>query len=339
MNSLSALKLGYNIFLSNIKPLRFPYKLVFAVTYNCNSKCKTCNIWNKPIKDELETHEIQNFFSKNKFPWVNLTGGEVFLRSDLVKIVKSMRNTYLLNITTNGILTEKIINDSLEIKKLIPKFILVVSIDGSKEVHNKIRGVDCWENAIETYKRAKKKGIETYLGLTLSPYNIDYFQETSDDIKKVISDFKMKDLHLNIYHESEIYFKNKGQIKLDEQYYKKLKQIIKKFIQNKKGIDFVTYIERRYLKSIEQYLDTGLSPITCKALISSCFLDPQGNIYPCSILNCKLGNIKEIDYDLKKIWNDKNSEKIRQKIKENKCPGCWTPCEAYQSILGSLVKK
>lgn len=336
---MSVLKLGWDIFLSNFKTLKFPYKLIFAVTYKCNSKCKTCNIWKKKIKNELELHEIQKFFNKNKFSWINLTGGEVFIRSDLLDIIKSMKNVYLLNITTNGILTEKIIKDSREINKLIPKFILTISIDGSKEVHNKIRGVNCWENAIEIYKKAKQAGIETYIGLTLSPYNINHFEQTIMDIKKAIQNFTIKDLHLNIYQESDNYFQNKGQIKLDEQYNKKLKQIVKESIKTKKGLGFVTYLERRYLKSIEKYLDTDISPIPCKALNSSCFLDPQGDVYPCTIYNHKLGNIREIEYDLKKIWSDKSSDNIRKKIIENECPGCWTPCEAYQSILGSFVKK
>jgi len=77
--------------------------------------------------------------------------------------------------------------------------------------------------------------------------------------------------------------------------------------------------------------------LPCKALSVSCFIDPYGTIYPCTIFNKKLGNLRQANYNLKKIWNSKKSAEVRKLIKENKCPGCWTPCEAYQTILGNLI--
>jgi len=331
------LRIGSKAFASNFKTLREPYKLIFAVTYRCNSKCKTCNIWQQKTENEMNLDEIKRFFNKNSFLWVNLTGGEVFIRDDIVEIVKSMRGIYLLNITTNGILTKRIIEDSEDIKNIVPKYVLTVSIDGPKKIHNEIRGVDCWDKALKTYRELKEIGIKSYIGYTFSPYNIDHFEETFDEIVRIIPDFTMKDLHINFYHESDIYFVNKGQIVLNNEYVEKLKERISYFAQYKKGLGMIPFLERRYLEHIEKYLDTGVSPLPCKALSSSCFLDPQGNVYPCTFLNTKLGNIKESDYGLKKIYNSKNVDRLREQIKNHKCPGCWTPCEAYQSILGNLI--
>lgn len=335
---MSALNLGLKILMSNFKTLRFPYKLIFAVTYKCNSKCKTCNIWKKEIGDELNLEEIKLFFRKNKFPWVNLTGGEVFLRNDIVEIVKSMSKLYLLNITTNGILTSKIIDSSKKINNIIPKYTLTVSIDGAKKIHNKIRGGNCWEKAIKTYKKAKQNDIECYIGHTISPYNIDYFHETLNSIKKEIPDFTVNDLHINFYHESELYYTNKGKIKLDEMYQKKLSDLIIYFKENKSKKGIIPRLEKKYIKLFEKYIDSGFSPLNCKALSSSCFLDPIGDIYPCTFLDEKIGNIRQTEYNLKEILNTNQKEKIRKKIKKAECPGCWTPCEAYQTILGNLFK-
>ena len=230
---------------------------------------------------------------KNKFSWVNLTGGEVFLRDDLVEIVRSIQGTYLLNITTNGIKTSKIVRDCKEINDIIPKFILTVSVDGPEKIHNKIRGGNCWRNALETYKRLREIGIETYIGYTISPYNIDYLYKTIGEIQKIIPDFSIKEFHINTYYESEIYFANKNKIKENQEYIEKLKKIINDFIKKKKGFDPVSYLERKYLKLIEKHFGTKNCPLDCKALSSSCFIDPMGNVFPCTSFNINLGNIRE----------------------------------------------
>jgi MoaA/NifB/PqqE/SkfB family radical SAM enzyme len=330
--------LGLKILTSNIKTLNFPYKLIFAVTYKCNSKCKTCKIWKKEVKNELTLDELQNFFSKNKFPWINLTGGEVFLREDLVEIVEAIRGTYLLNITTNGILTDKIIKDSIKIRDIIPKYILTFSIDGTKKLHNTLRGVKCWEKAIDTYKKAKDVGIQSYIGVTISPHNIKYFDDTLNEIKKTIPDFTTKNLHVNFYHESELYYENKDELNLDEKYIKNVVEIIDKLKKSKTGFGLISNLEKKYIKLYEKYINSRITPLPCKAPSASCFLDPQGNVYPCTFMKNNLGNIRKSGYNLKRIYNSKKIDEIMKEIKNNNCPGCWTPCEAYQSILGNLIK-
>ena len=68
----------------------FPYKLTFCVTYWCNYKCQTCNIWKMKPRDELRTDEIRRFFERSSgFSWVDITGGEVSLRKDFVDICEA----------------------------------------------------------------------------------------------------------------------------------------------------------------------------------------------------------------------------------------------------------
>ena len=98
----------------------------------------------------------------------------------------------------------------------------------------------------------------------------------------------------------------------------------------------ISFLEKRYLKKIGKYLESSKSPLKCKALVSSCFISPNGDVYPCTIFNKKLGNLKDVNYDLKKIWKSKRTSHVRNLIKQNNCNGCWTPCEAYQTILGNL---
>jgi hypothetical protein len=52
----------------------------------------------------------------------------------------------------------------------------------------------------------------------------------------------------------------------------------------------------------------------------------------------KLVNIRDINYDINQAWNSKRFNDIRVLIKNEKCPNCWTPCEAYQSIFWAILK-
>ena len=67
-------------------------------------------------------------------------------------------------------------------------------------------------------------------------------------------------------------------------------------------------------------------------------MDPTGNVHPCSMWDRPLGNIRDHDYDLGKIWNAPASLEAVREIREKRCPHCWTPCEAYQSLLGNLPR-
>ena len=100
----------------------------------------------------------------------------------------------------------------------------------------------------------------------------------------------------------------------------------------------VDYLERTYLRNVRRYLETGRTPMRCHALRSSCFVDSWGNVFPCTIYEKKLGNLRDADFDLGRIWRSAAAEVLQKEIWNYKCPQCWTPCEAYQSIMGNLLR-
>jgi len=66
-----------------------------AITYRCDSRCTTCNIWKiqNHQKDELTLGEIDSFFKENReflkdVESIQITGGEPYLREDLTEIIK-----------------------------------------------------------------------------------------------------------------------------------------------------------------------------------------------------------------------------------------------------------
>jgi len=344
------MRLGWKILLSNFNILKKPYKLTFAITYKCNSKCKTCGIWKKKPKNELTLDEIEDFSKKsNFFSWFNITGGEPFLRKDIVDIaqvfLENSKDFFLFNTTTNGYTTDLIYEKTQELLTLsIPKVIVPVSLDGPKEVHENIRGVKgSWERAVETYRLLKdlekeNKNFQTFLGYTISPYNIGKFQETFLSVKEEIPDIQPLDFHANLFHSSGHYYSNIEQKSSMRNYKKELLKEIK-IIEKMKGNKFfdpVFFLEKRYINLARKFVKTNKTPLKCKAMMTSCYIDPTGNVFPCTIFNKRLGNLRDVDYDLMKILNSDFAKNVRKKVEELNCPNCWTPCEAYQTILGNI---
>lgn len=349
MKIIPAGNLAKKIFLSNIDSLKLPYKLTFAVTYNCNSKCNTCNIWKKTKISELTLKEIEKFSeNSNFFSWFNLTGGEPFLRKDLVQIVnaflKNSKDFFLLNITTNGLLTNLIHDKVEEMLSLdIPRMVTVVSLDGPKEINDNIRGMaGSYDKAIYTYQLLRDlsrnhKNFETYLGYTISPLNLGKIEDTVSSVKDAIPDTKPKDFHFNLFHVSKHYYSN---LKDSLQEYKERVMKDLETIQRIKGTSLnpIQFLEEKYIKLAKKFIEDKKTPLPCKAIQTSCFLDPEGNVYPCTVFDKKLGNIKDFAYDLKELLKLDFVKHVEKDVRELRCPNCWTPCEAYQIILGNISK-
>jgi len=342
---ISALKLGTKIISTNLGFFN-PYELNFAITYRCNSKCKTCGIWKVKPKNEINLDEIKKFAKKIRFiHWIRLTGGEPFLRPDYVDIVRVLNDNldlFLLSTPTNGTIPNLIYNNVKEILKFFHKrYIISISLDGPKKIHNKIRGVKCWEAVIETYKKLSElenKNFKVFFGYTISPYNVGYLKETVNDVKEVLPKVSLKDFHINIFQTSEIYYHN-TQRKIKKDYIKKAIEEIELCIDSRSDfLDPINIIELKYLRLARKYLKTNRIPINCNIFNLSCFVDPMGNVYPCTIFNKKLGNLRENDYDLKRILCSKKAEATMKEIIKGNCPQCWTPCEAHQMILSKWFK-
>ncbi len=188
--------IGYTAVKSNFTALKRPYKLNFAITYRCQSRCLTCNIWKKTPQNELTIEEIRDFAKKNNyFKWIELTGGEVFLRSDLVDIAEAFNRyspLYILTMPTNSLTNHDYIISKLSaiLNLGIPKIAVTVSLDGYRELHDKIRGVPGnYDKAIDLYKRLielKKsyKNLYFTFGYTISGYNLFVCKNKKNTCKK-----------------------------------------------------------------------------------------------------------------------------------------------------------
>ncbi len=341
-------KLGLTALKNNVVELKNPYKLTFSISYWCQSRCLTCNIWEIKPKGELELNEIQEFAKKNNFfKWIEITGGEPFLRKDIVEIVKAFndncKDLFVLTMPTNSLCNHDMVTEKL--KKIldfgIPKVSITLSLDGDRETHDKIRGIPGnFDKVIDMAKRLHElkktyKSLFFVFGYTMSRFNQGKLEKTFNAIKEELPWMTYNDLHVNVGQISESYYKN-GELDIRAEKNELAKEI--DFLIKKRRFEFgaIPIIENIFLRNLVKYVNTEKSPIKSKSLDASLFMDSYGNIYPSIMWGRKIGNIRDTNYSLDKLWHNVDAEEVRKIVHEGKEPTCWTACEAYQSIVGDI---
>lgn len=315
-----------------------PFYFTFAITYRCNSRCLTCNIWKvKKHQKELAAQEVNDIFSGSKYLSkvrnFSITGGEPFLRkdiSDLVLSIKEKCEESHISISTNGSMPRKIRD---EVGKMIDRFnrqdiTVFVSVDAIGKKHDENRGVKgSFKKAMKTVELLKSINCRTTLNSTISPNNVREIQDVYELSKKLNCGFATR-----LAANSSFYYKNK-----DEKYeYSNedmifLEDFLKKVIRENRALfrsrDF-------FLSKFSSFQRNGDSGIPCYSSRFSFFLDPYGDVYPCISLDRVVGNLRKKPFD--EVWKSKEMDDVRDFIKKRKCM-CLQDCEMIPSIELELI--
>jgi radical SAM protein with 4Fe4S-binding SPASM domain len=322
-----------------------PLKLNLCLTYWCQYKCKTCNIWQRKPTDELTTEEIGTLVRVNpNVNWLDLTGGEIFLRRDIDDIFDAILGGWsrlaILHFPTNGFQTDRIVNSVERIAGRGPAHIIItVSVDGDESLNDEIRGIrGGFRRQMETFRALRRiPGIQAALGVTLSTHNLGQFDRTFAACARECPGLTVDDIHLNVAQRSSHYYGNadidavapdakSARAEMDR--YRRLRST---------GWSPRQLLENAYLKHLDRFLATGSTPMPCHALRASCFIDPWGVVYPCITYSRPIGRLRDTGMRLDPIWNDAQASQLQQEIWKGQCPQCWTACEAYQSILSNTL--
>lgn len=340
---LSWIKFGLVILLSNFKNLRFPYKLFLVVTKSCGSRCGNCFIWKEAVEDELTVGEYQKMaksIGKHLY-WLNISGGEPTDRKDIKEIISAFvdncPNILCINFTTNALNLSELMSVANFLETVnVPVIRINVSVDGPEKIHDKIRGTPGgYKKAVEALKFLHKaKKIKAMAAMTLFDSNMSHYSATFDALKAEIPGFKLTDFHVNLAHASQHYYGNelkKHSLNLSQ------KQISRFLNSSWFRFPFPSaFVENVYRKKVSQYLKNGKSPVKCTSMSGNLYVSEKGSIYPCTIWNKKIDDLRLKDFSFEEIITSPEYASVRKEIMMEKCPGCWTPCEAYPSILSDI---
>jgi MoaA/NifB/PqqE/SkfB family radical SAM enzyme len=347
-----------------------PTKLIFVVTKRCYSRCVYCDIWK--VKDtpgaldaELTLDEVRAVARANPFlQWIDFTGGEPTDRPDFIEVVQAFAaacpDLLLVHFPTNGIATKRILETVSRLRATVKaRLIVTVSIDGPPELNDRLRGIrNDFAHAIDTFAAVRKElGAEnTYVGMTLHGHKGSCGRTTSELVEDTFSAINAAlgeraeagigwgSFHINIPHFSQHYYGNQERHAQEgfggpEHRAEIAAALELAATKSKTGASpAMRGIERIYRAEARRYLATGRTAITCSALLSTAYLSEKGEVYPCTIWDKPLGNVRSTNYSLMPILETARRTGVRAAIASARCPNCWTPCEAHPAIMASPVR-
>ena len=311
----------------------------FAVTDKCNGRCKMCNIWNTPPRPEPQIEQIQAFFTENKatlrnLRFIQLTGGEPYLREDLPEIAETIHEALpecMIWIPTNGLLPEQIHETTNRIIEKIggSRLGVTVSLDGDAEVNDAQRGVEgSFRNAVSTIKNLaelkQRYRLRLSTGFTVTESNYVYAPYVQKIAYRLGSEFSFRPVNL-----SEHYYKNTEQAPLDREEILPYLDYIAVNLRQRKGL-VRAVTNYAYIKGAKQFIK-GKRTLPCTAGTESIYIDTVGDVYPCLVMNHKLGNIYQ--HSLEDILASPSAWEAREQIEKQACPSCWLECEVYRELV------
>jgi MoaA/NifB/PqqE/SkfB family radical SAM enzyme len=165
--------------------------MIVHVTNHCNFRCRHCFVDFDKKKDlPLEFYE-QLARDVGDLFWLDIGGGEPFLRKDLHKIIASF-NARVVHIPSNGSLPDLMVEQLGEIKRNNDAEIVIgLSLDGLRDMHDLIRGTEGnWDQVWGTYEKLRALGgLSIKITTVINTLNYDEILPLMDEVKQRGVDF------------------------------------------------------------------------------------------------------------------------------------------------------
>lgn len=177
-----------------------PLQIVtWEATRRCNLHCKHCGSPSEEVKsgNELTAEEIigafretERDFDMSQFRHINITGGEPFVRTDLIHVLEQISQSQHyrnIDIQTNGIVLGRNPQLVKDLKKLGVTGI-GISIDGFEKTHDDFRGMrGSYDLAVKAAQTAVDEGLTVTVSTVAHAKNVgeipEFFEKVKQEIK------------------------------------------------------------------------------------------------------------------------------------------------------------
>jgi hypothetical protein len=166
--------------------------------------------------------------------------------------------------------------------------------------------------------------------MTLSRHNVPEMLP-SDPLSLLPPGLPLSDIHLNLAHHSSHYYRNPEDVAPPSGSARALVDAV--HAGRGRALSPLAMMERRYWSVARKYLDSGDVGGRCGALRGSVYLAADLTVYPCSIFDRPLGNLRDVDHSLRSLKELNAAGAALREVDARRCPGCWSPCEAFPTLL------
>lgn len=298
--------------------LRYPIRIYLEITTRCNFKCIHCYLGDGRMEHQTDisfklfqkiVHEMEEI---GIFELI-LGGGEPLMHPRISSILKYLSDLRLFPaVTTNGYFVDTQFIDTLESIKF--KGSIQVSIHGKKETHNDIVGhPQGYHHAVNAIQQLIAHGFNTTAAITPTRRNYKEIPQLLGELEDMgVTSFNIIFV-LPVGRATENLV-----LKPDEQ------KGLQRYIQHLKTrctvfTDYNLQFESAFFKK------NPLFQYYCTCGVAHATIDPEGNIFPCSLLkfpqfqfgNCTTRTLKE-------IFDSPEKDTIRKiyGVSPPECKGC-----------------
>lgn len=297
-------------------PAPNPTDVSIITTYRCQMRCKMCDIWENPTdkKREITPKELEILPS---FKFVNITGGEPFVRRDLEDIVEvMMKKSPRIVISTSGWHTDRI----FKMAERFPNIGIRVSIEGLSEKNDDLRGRDgSFDRGLRVLLTLKEMGIKDIgYGCTVSNKNSEDMLWLYKLSRELGMEFATAAFHNSYYfHKDDNEITNKNEVIGN---FHKLIELLLKENHPK------AWYRAFFNLGLINYIRGQRRMLPCEAGSANFFIEPYGDVFPCNGLEERywkesMGNIRDFT-SFEALWNSEQANKVRALVRT--CPkNCW----------------
>ena len=249
---LKLIKTGF-LYLLNKKPM---IKVEHLITYRCNLKCISCGLYKQKGK-ELRKEEIKQLMKKFS---------DKGLHPDIKEVVACAKSLGLhMTMSTNGLLIQKNVAWLKDID------LIGLSIDGPKQIHEKIRGKNTYDNVIKNLQLMKKNKLNVYINTLLSNFLLE---QDLFGLKEMLSLAVRTNTPIAFLPIFKDQYNTVDELVPKTNEFKHAILMLKRF---KKKNPALLMISNKVLKIYAQ----GIKEFNCIAGKHFCTLYPNGKISPC----------------------------------------------------------
>lgn len=277
----------------------------------CNLRCRHCYL-DFSKHDMIPFEEVCSYMDQLAelgCPEVVLTGGEIFLRKDLLDIMAHAQKTgFMFELFTNGNFIDEKMADRLA--KFCIEAVQISVYGTTVEIHERVtRKAGTFAKSINAAKFLVERGIPVRLVNTIQQDNFDDAFRFPEFAKSIGADFEM---------DSTIMPNRNG---------------------SREPLTYGVTVWQQAELQKAGLIRTPETGILCSAAIGKGRITSHGDIYPCNVINtASLGNLKR--NTLTEIWASPWRTELRHKIigyKPTRCGSCsnthdCVPCAATRGF-------
>jgi Fe-coproporphyrin III synthase len=315
---------------STAREMPLPTEAIIVVNLECNARCAMCGIWKLKQKGTLGADHYRSLPSS--LARVGITGGEPFMREDLVDVVTTVHdaaNRPQIVISSNGYLTARIVRFVDATAHLRPSVGFGISLDGIGKTHDRIRGTrNAFDKVMRTIAALKERRVNNIrISFTITPDNVREMPDVHQLAGRLGVEFAAQ-----IAHNSELYYHTSTNSIVDPE---QLREAVNEVNRRELRSRSVKSWFRAYYNSGTLRHNAGQPRLAaCHALKDFFYLSPHGDVYPCLFISKSIGNITHDDFST--IWRSDQAAAVRAEI--DGCERCWLMCTARSGLRKEIPK-